>query len=625
MNFKNKPENWFLAIILLIAALLRFYKLDFSFTNDELSAISRLNFDTFKDLIQRGVKVDGHPAFTQVFLYYWTAWFGNTEWVVRLPFALWGVGSVFFAYKVSKSWFGAYPALLTAGAMAVLEYFILYSQLARPYSPGLFFTLWAMWHWTQLIENRGQLFHAILGGIAVGLAMLTHYFSFMQVVLMAGVGLFFLPRNQFKNYSVGAIVALLFWLPHAGITLYQVGVGNVGGWLGPPEFDFPIRFLLVVFNDSLFPLLLSVFTVSILSIVGIRAIQLQRWHVISLSLIILPLSIGFAYSRFVSPVLQYSTLLFAAPLILFLLFSIVPKTIAFKHFSVAALGMIFLIFFNTAFTNQFYNKEHFSVFRQLAQKLKEWDLEYGSREITRATHLNSITYLEHYLNKSDHRAKFAIVRLDSDSSMHALNKIVHSKTTPYFAFFWSSGHVPFETEEIIRLTYPQLIDQEIHLNSGAKLFSSSGKDERQSLLDLCIIDEPHSEWVHNLNPDQLDVHSSIPQYKLLSNDEYSPSISFPLNHTMKSNGEQIVAQVSLNCEENTEITLVCELQLQNGEKVWAGSDLHPIFAINPDSLHNLIISRPLTGYEAEVDRAVVYLWKRSEKPVNISSFRIRVY
>lgn len=59
----GKTEKVILAIILFIGAALRIYNFwDFSLSNDELSALARLNFDSFSDLIMNGVRIDGHPA-----------------------------------------------------------------------------------------------------------------------------------------------------------------------------------------------------------------------------------------------------------------------------------------------------------------------------------------------------------------------------------------------------------------------------------------------------------------------------------------------------------------------------------------------------------------------------------
>ena len=130
--FKN--QNYILlAIIMLGAASLRFYHLDsFSLSNDELSALSRLRFSGFHDLIEKGVVVDFHPAGTQVFLYYWTRLFGISEWMVRLPFALMGVISVWLLFLIGRKWFGSATGLMAAASMATLSFPLLYSQIARP-------------------------------------------------------------------------------------------------------------------------------------------------------------------------------------------------------------------------------------------------------------------------------------------------------------------------------------------------------------------------------------------------------------------------------------------------------------------------------------------------------------
>ena len=56
-------------IILSIAIILRFYHLfDIPFTHDEFSTLFRTNFSSFSELIEKGVKIDGHPAGLQFFV-----------------------------------------------------------------------------------------------------------------------------------------------------------------------------------------------------------------------------------------------------------------------------------------------------------------------------------------------------------------------------------------------------------------------------------------------------------------------------------------------------------------------------------------------------------------------------
>ncbi|MFZ4414916.1 MAG: hypothetical protein ACOYOV_17650, partial [Bacteroidales bacterium] len=67
--FHNKNiDSILIFIILAVGVILRFYKFtEIPFTNDELSALYRARFDSFHELIAKGVLIDGHPAGVQVF------------------------------------------------------------------------------------------------------------------------------------------------------------------------------------------------------------------------------------------------------------------------------------------------------------------------------------------------------------------------------------------------------------------------------------------------------------------------------------------------------------------------------------------------------------------------------
>ena len=110
MNQTNKIT---LAIILLTATILRFIKYpEIPFTHDEFSAIFRLDFGSFSEMIDKGVRIDGHPAGIQVFLWCWTKLFGLNEWVVKLPFTIMGILSVFLIYIIGKKWYNLTTGLI---------------------------------------------------------------------------------------------------------------------------------------------------------------------------------------------------------------------------------------------------------------------------------------------------------------------------------------------------------------------------------------------------------------------------------------------------------------------------------------------------------------------------------
>ena len=107
---KGNRSSVLLLILILIGAALRIFAMvHFGFMHDELSAVSRLRFSTFHDLIQYGVKPDGHPALVQVFLWLWAQCFGTAEWVLRLPFLLSGIAIIYLMLLLSAKHRSPHP------------------------------------------------------------------------------------------------------------------------------------------------------------------------------------------------------------------------------------------------------------------------------------------------------------------------------------------------------------------------------------------------------------------------------------------------------------------------------------------------------------------------------------
>jgi uncharacterized membrane protein len=251
---KFSEEKIIFAAIIFIASVLRFWNYwGWSFTHDELGALVRLNYNSFSELIVQGVRDhDTHPAFVQLFLWCWTRIFGLSEASVRFPFVIAGIGSVALLFFIARKWFGLATASFSALALAILGFPVLYSQLARPYSFGLFFCLLAVWCWTNLLFGTGKNIwrKAIFYGIATALCMLTHYFAFFFSMIVAATGLFFVKKETWKQYFLSGVIAIIIFLPHISVSLHQFSMGGVGEWLAKPERDYLWKFILYGLNDS---------------------------------------------------------------------------------------------------------------------------------------------------------------------------------------------------------------------------------------------------------------------------------------------------------------------------------------------------------------------------------------
>ena len=123
MIWTKLKNNWPLIILLLLQGLVLFYDFfNIPFSHDELSAIDRCRFASIQELIAKGIMPDGHPAGVQLFLYALIQLFGIKEWILKLPFILSGMASLFLIYKISEALFNRYAAVTTAVFFIFLSY-----------------------------------------------------------------------------------------------------------------------------------------------------------------------------------------------------------------------------------------------------------------------------------------------------------------------------------------------------------------------------------------------------------------------------------------------------------------------------------------------------------------------
>lgn len=159
-----------------------------------------------------------------------------------------GIASVMLVYVIARRWYGEWPALLPTAMLAVTQFTVYYSVIARPYIAGLFLMLCMLYCWTRILLDKEYKLHwlALLALSAAGCAY-THYFCMLSAFLLGLAGLLFVDRQHWWHYLLACIGAVLLFLPHWGITSHQLfdlqGIGGAGGWLGKPTPSFLPSFL----------------------------------------------------------------------------------------------------------------------------------------------------------------------------------------------------------------------------------------------------------------------------------------------------------------------------------------------------------------------------------------------
>ena len=325
-GYDHRQAIVFVLLLTVLGAVLRCVGIGSYLTFDELSALNRTVYTSFADLIQQGVyDFDPHPAGTQVFLWLWCRLFGTGTVVVRLPFVLMGTACIPLMYLVGRDWKGRRAGLFAATAVAVSQFTIYYSLMARPYTMGLFFLLLALRRWTDMMFRRRFTWsNVVLFALFSSLCAYTHYFDALTAALLGMAGLFWMGKDGRLRYLSACGLAMLLFVPHLPITLHQLlDVQGIGGWLGAPSPKFILEYgrYLVHFSWLAFGTLLAV-----VALMSRHAAQppSRRWSrgLTALLLGLLPLIIGYVYSVKVNPVLQKSCLIFSFPFLLLALTSL---------------------------------------------------------------------------------------------------------------------------------------------------------------------------------------------------------------------------------------------------------------------------------------------------------------
>ena len=178
-----------------------------------------------------------------MFLYYWTKLFGSEAWVVKLPFTVLGILSVWLTYIIGRKWFNESVGLISSAYVASIQFTVMYSQMARPYISGLFLSLLMIYFWSNLIMNPDRNFvrNFTMYIISSALCAYNHHFSLLFAAIVGISGIFLIQRRFLMKYMLAGVLIFVLYIPHLRIFFYQLNVGGIEEWLGKPGNDFLIR------------------------------------------------------------------------------------------------------------------------------------------------------------------------------------------------------------------------------------------------------------------------------------------------------------------------------------------------------------------------------------------------
>lgn len=480
-------DKVFLSVILLIAASLRLYHLDsVPFMHDEFSALSRTSYDSFSELIQQGIKIDSHPAGTQLFLYYMVKLFGWNEFWLKLPFALMGIASVFLIFKIGQQWFNTNVGLISAAFVTVSELFLFYSQLIRPYSSGLFCVLLFVYYWNRMlfIDEKPSVKVCVGFALSAFLSSQMHNFSLAQAGLIYLAGLLFLKKDnklQIKAYLLSGVVALILFLPTSPIFYHQLFVnGGIGGWLSMPKASFIIDFFRYSLNYSY----LFIFGFIIIVIYPFIRCKVNNdkkilLRIVGLALFMIPFVLAFVYSKLKEPILQFSTLIFGYPFFIITLFSFYDDKKIKMLEKTIVIGFILLVGITSLIIDrQYYKQVYNQGFDSMAAEMKkDMDCYYDS--------ISFVSFSNRTLMTKFYQDKEGVINnklCDKSMDIYDYQEYLSKLNTKYIGI-GLSDHADISYEMITMMFYPNVLKECQWFNTKYLLLSKENIDNDMILMN----------------------------------------------------------------------------------------------------------------------------------------------
>ncbi|MEO6166417.1 MAG: glycosyltransferase family 39 protein [Chitinophagales bacterium] len=625
-----KKLNVLLLFIIAIGAVLRFYGFPhIPFMYDEVSAWARTGFTSFHELIDKGVKGDGHPALIQVFLNYWRMIAGDSEVAFKFPFLIMGLLAIWLVFEIGRFWHNETVGYISAAFVATLQYTVMYSQIARPYMSGLFFSLMMVWCWTNYLfkKKEKQKLRQLAGFVCfAALCCYNHYFSLLFAFITGVTGLFFLRKDNWKNYLIANAIVVLLFVPHLSISWFQLGIGGVGGWLPKPGPDFFGNYINYIFHFSW--LLKGLVIGLILIAIVFHAADLKsknRFRFIALLWFLLPFFIGYYYSVYRNAVLQYSVLIFSFPYLLFFIFSWI-KELPLRYNA----GLVVTVFIIGIYTLTAERKHYEVFYHQPIEELVKNTIE--TSEVLNGKKCTVLMneprrYAGYYLDKFHQHIEMDYWAEKDFQSYITFRKYLLSLETDCFI----AANIPTDYLILIRQFYPYEI-------SGGKGFTYQYRAFSKTLLndslppdevfsDALQFDKPASRWTFDKPQVGKDTLSNSLYYHFSSQNEFGPTFKSPLLPLLTNGYNVVNIEVHVSgVSPGNEASLVVSFE-QNGKSLFWQEKPFSYFLDSTESKGIVFYSISVRDLGFRINDQHIfnaYVWNKKKDEFSMNDFNVTI-
>ncbi|MBL7921072.1 MAG: glycosyltransferase family 39 protein [Bacteroidia bacterium] len=621
MLIKFIKEHTVFVVILTACLVLRLIPLfDYQFTLDELSGLDRTRFDSFGDLMDKGIKIDAHPAFVQVLIWYLTKFFGYTNWVIKLPFLLFSFSAVIYAYFFCLKNFSKQVGIICSLIFSFSLVFVFYAPIARMYISGIFFSIALLYYFFNIFFlNETKTSNYFFLALFALLSALNQHINALFAFTVCASGLFFLNKNNFKPYSTTLLITVIAYLPHFPVTLYQLGIGGIGigsgGWLPKPEFTAVFGFLKILLGTGK-----SWWVFTVLIIAGIilnKKFYFNKKQLFLLIIFIVNYLVVYFYSILNAPVFQNSVMLFAGVTIVFLVSSLLD----FKNkmvFNISAGLILILLIFKSYYKKDYFHQCVKTVFEYQYERTFEHKKMLGAENVYPiffdSDEVMEGIYFKKYNNRFEYKGSHDSVTI----SVRHFSEFVASLKTDYLVL--TSAYPLYHS--VAAEYYPYLIENVQTQAINYKLYSKRSQDKSK------VVEGENEIYFANYEEKKdLEFKNGLP-FVVDSLNEYPFGADVALNKISSKEGQVISLKAVLKLNKKINDIRACISINSSDKTVPAIFDAKSTgeFVIKPDSTITVYASSFCgTSYKKmkHNSKCGFFIWNAAKEKFVITDFEVK--
>jgi len=177
------------------------------------------------------LQTEGNPPLYYLVLHVWSAWFGDSEWALRMVSALVGAATVPLVYWVGARLFSRRAGLIAAVLAAVSPLQVHYSQEVRMYCMVPPLALGVLYGLHQLLVVPTPTVAAFALFVAAATAGLYVHYYFLFVLPLAGCALFMPERRRVVPIITAALVVVAVGFGPWWATFFRQAGSGVQDWV----------------------------------------------------------------------------------------------------------------------------------------------------------------------------------------------------------------------------------------------------------------------------------------------------------------------------------------------------------------------------------------------------------